>query len=106
MFGLRCPRYEGTLVEEFFDVQRIWAEILQPGALPPMDLLPFLRHVPERWAAWKGVSREVRRRQRNLYYGLAERCGRRIKEDRRNDCFMEYVFDHQEQYNLSDEMLG
>lgn len=84
----------------------MWAGILEPGALPPLDLIPILRYVPERWASWKGISKEVRRLQRKLYFGLVERCRLRIKSDRRNHCFMEYVLENQEKYNMSDEMIG
>lgn len=82
--------------------------MLEPagGRLPPIDFLPILRYVPERWATWKRTSRYIRRRQRNIFFGLADLCRLRIKEEQRNDCFMEYVIDHQQEYSLTDEMLG
>lgn len=93
-------------MEEFFEMERKWTANLEAGALPPLDLLPILRLVPERWAKWKGISREIRECQRNLYFPLVDRGRRRIREDCRNDCFMEYLLDHQERYGLSDEMLA
>ena len=51
-----------------------------------------------------GVSQEARSRQINLNFGPEERCGCRIKGDSRNDCFMEYVLDYQEERNLSDKV--
>lgn len=51
-----------------------------------MDILPILAMVPERWAPWKTLCREVRRLQRKLYFGLLEECEKRLEDDKHTGC--------------------
>jgi len=106
VFGSRSPHHESHVVQEFAAVQRKWDNILEPGATPPIDIFTFLRYVPERWAEWKQRCKEIKRRQQGLYFGLAEACEKRIQEDRRNGCFMEFILDNQDSYRLDKEMIG
>lgn len=106
VFGMRCPRYESSIISDFFQSQRRWEAVLEPGAHPPVDLIPVLKYVPERWASWKTLCRDIRRRQQKLYLGLRDHCEDRIKEKRRNGCFMEDVIDQQEKLGLNREMIG
>ena len=85
---------------------QLWERVLEPGAHPPVDLLPILRHVPERWAPWKTLCREVRQLQRELYFGLLEQSERRIKDDNRNGCFMEDILDKSAKFGMDREMAG
>ncbi|KAJ7660066.1 cytochrome P450 [Mycena rosella] len=41
----------------FFKMLAQFLHILLPGAYPPIDLLPPLRYLPERWAPWFAVCR-------------------------------------------------
>lgn len=86
----------------------MWEEILEPGAQPPVDLLPFLKYVPERFASWKSLVRETRRRQRELYFGLLEECEARISSGTHDgqEAFMDEVVKRQEQLGLTREMTG
>lgn len=88
---------------EFFECQRKWETILGPGGHPPVDVFPFLKYIPERWAAWKGLCREVRSRQRKYYFSLLQHCHERIKSDRRNNSFMEYLLENQKKYDFDEE---
>lgn len=106
VFGIRCPRYESSLISEFFKSQRLWESVLEPGAHPPVDLIPVLKYVPERWASWKTACNDIRKRQQHLYLGLRDRCEDRIREKRRNGCFMEDVIDSHERLGLNREMVG
>ena len=70
-----------------------WSGLLEPGAQPPVDLLPILKYVPSRWAQWKGLCSEIRANQYDLYEGLVAQCERRMERNMRNGCFLESVLD-------------
>lgn len=91
---------------DFFIVQHLWEHALEPGAHPPVDLLPFLNRIPERWAPWKQLCREVRRRQRKLYFGLLEQSENRLHDGNGNGCFMEEVVKTREKYGMDRELSG
>jgi len=106
LFGTRSPKYEGGRVAQFFAAQHEWEHALEPGAHPPMDLIPILKKVPEKWAPWKTLCTKVRTLQRELYFGLLRECEDRIANGTRNDCFMEDVIDRQKEFGMSRELVG
>ncbi|ESK85932.1 cytochrome p450 [Moniliophthora roreri MCA 2997] len=106
LFGKRCPRYESHESRAFYQVEAMWNRALSP-AVPPVDILPFLDHIPERWAWWKGLAKEVRRRQRELYFGLLDECEERMKRGEENGSYMEQVLSgRDESVGLDREMIG
>lgn len=106
LYGKRCPRYETREATAFFEVQHIWEMVLEPGAHPPVDLLPFLKYVPERWAPWKTLCNKTRKMQRALYFGLLAECEERLAKGEENGCFMDEVIKGREQFGLDREMLA
>ncbi|KDQ57266.1 hypothetical protein JAAARDRAFT_35893 [Jaapia argillacea MUCL 33604] len=106
LYGKRCPRYETREATAFFHVQHLWEAALEPGAHPPVDLLPFLRYIPERWAPWKKLCKEVRKLQRELYFGLLGECEDRVWKGEDSGCFMDEVVLRQEEFAMSREMTG
>lgn len=89
-----------------FELLLQYSALLQPGAHPPVDLFPLLKYVPERWAPWKTICKDIRRRQRDMYFGLLSKCEDRMRNGQRNDCFMERVLDRQEEFGLGREAIG
>ncbi|KAF9269296.1 cytochrome P450, partial [Marasmius fiardii PR-910] len=106
VFGKRCPRHDSRETKAFYECNRLFSETLEPGAHPPVDLLPFLNYIPERWALWKRRAREVRRLQRELYFSLVDECEKRIGEGEENGCYMEEVLARQKEFGLTREMIG
>ncbi|EIN10089.1 cytochrome P450 [Punctularia strigosozonata HHB-11173 SS5] len=108
LYGKRAPRYETKETMDFFHVQHLWEHVLEPGAHPPIDILPFLRYTPERWAPWKSLCREVRRLQRELYFGLLEECEQRVADGSADgqESFMDEVVRHRDDLGLTQEMAG
>jgi hypothetical protein len=90
----------------FFEVQHLWEQALAPGAHPPVDLLPVLNYIPERWAPWKRACKEIRRRQRELYFGLYEECEERVAREEENGCYMETVIQKKGEFGMSREVAG
>ncbi|KAJ7657112.1 cytochrome P450 [Mycena rosella] len=68
LYGKRAPRYETPETTAFFKAQHEWELVLKPGATPPVDLIPILKYVPERWAKWKRDCTKTRKLQRDLYW--------------------------------------
>lgn len=132
LFGQRSPRFNTPATEEFFHVQHLWEHALEPGAHPPVDLLPILQkvrpdraystlvsslvdvfglsenagQVPERFAAWKQLCTEVRRLQRKLYFGLLEEVEKRTARGEANGCWMETVCARAEEWSMDRELVG
>ncbi|ELU41976.1 cytochrome P450 oxidoreductase, putative [Rhizoctonia solani AG-1 IA] len=102
----RAPRFETKEVTDFFNAQHSWEEVLEPGAHPPMDLIPILKHVPEALASWKTLCKKTRKLQRDLYFGLLEETERRIANHQENNCFMEQVLARQQEFGMSRELVG
>ncbi|KAK0492068.1 cytochrome P450 [Armillaria luteobubalina] len=76
VYGKRCPRYESPEAKAFYTVNHLWNHALEPGAHPPLDLLPFLRYLP---GSWKDLCEQVKTLQRQLYFGLLDECQTRLQ---------------------------
>lgn len=72
----------------------------------PVDLIPILKYVPERWAPWKQLWRETRRLQRSLYYSFLEHAEQRIQRGTKGGTFIERILDRQEELKLTREMVA
>ncbi|KAH8077890.1 cytochrome P450 [Cristinia sonorae] len=90
-FGVRCPRTDSKVLQEFSQIEHDWERLITPGHHPPIDLIPLLRYVPERWAKWKGISRDLEARFKRLYHGLVETCENRMEREEHNGSFMENI---------------
>ncbi|KAI0076208.1 cytochrome P450 [Panus rudis PR-1116 ss-1] len=106
LFGTRAPSINNPLACRFARVIDMWICILEPGATPPLDLLPFLQYVPECWASWKPKCRQIREDMLALAYGFMNMNVDRIKQGKRVGCFMEDLLDNQESLGLSDEQIA
>ncbi|CAL1701790.1 unnamed protein product [Somion occarium] len=106
VFGIRTPRFQNSVASEFADMEHILEEIFEPGAIPPVDLLPVLQYIPEIWAPWKRTCRELRQKYQKIFSGLRDMCETRMKMNRRNGCFLEDVFNQQEKLGLTKPMIA
>ncbi|KAA1473594.1 cytochrome P450 [Dentipellis sp. KUC8613] len=104
--GVRSPRASSASVVGFYNVIHKWTALMEPGAHPPVDLFPILKHVPERWASWKSLCREIRALQRAVYFGLLDRCETRIANEKQNGSFLEDVLEHLDSYGIDREIAG
>ncbi|KAG8951235.1 hypothetical protein FRC03_012591 [Tulasnella sp. 419] len=105
-FGKRAPQFSTPEVETFFHAEHLWLEVTEPGAQPPVDLIPLLQKVPERFAKWKILCKEVKRLQQGLYFGLLEEVERRTSRGEGNGCWMETVCERAEEWGLSRNMVA
>ncbi|KAK7051623.1 hypothetical protein VNI00_004602 [Paramarasmius palmivorus] len=107
IYGKRCPRPDAREMIAFYEFQHVWTKLASPGTVPPVDKLPILDYIPERWASWKALMREVKQRHRELYFGLFDECERRMSSiDGGNGCFMENLLSRKEEYGMDREQIG
>lgn len=92
---MHCSTSNDPIIEIFFKIQREWEYLLRPGGHPPVDVFTLLKYVPERWAPWKTVCRNIRSAHQKFYYDLLNRCLDRIANDKRNGSYMEYLLDNE-----------
>ncbi|KAF8125396.1 cytochrome P450, partial [Mycena galopus ATCC 62051] len=91
LYGKHAPRYETPETTAFFNAQREWGLILEPGATPPVDLIPILKYVPERWAKWKRDCAKTLKLQRDLYFGLLGETKVTLSGGDENGSYMEEI---------------
>jgi hypothetical protein len=99
-YGKRCPRPDTEEERLFYEGVRLTVQVVSAEG-PPVDLLPILKYVPERWAPWKGICREARTLQRRLYFGLLEETEARLVRGESTGCFMEEVIQRQKDLGMS-----
>ncbi|CAL1706719.1 unnamed protein product [Somion occarium] len=108
LYGIHSPVYENGLVEKFDKFTERLESALKPGNSPPVDMYPFMKYLPEILGPtpWKTRCKEVRKEQREIFFGLLDLVVERMEKNQRNGCFIESVLDRQEQYGLDRELIG
>jgi len=67
------------LIASFYENQKRWCEIFTPGLTPPVDILPFLKYIPECLARWKCTARDVRRKQRKWFHMMLDTAKKELE---------------------------
>ncbi|KAJ7445976.1 cytochrome P450 [Mycena galericulata] len=104
--GKRAPRYETPETTAFFHVTHEYTSLLDIGATPPVDMIPLLKLVPERWAKWKRDCKNVRALHRALYFGLVDEAAERVRSGGENGSYIEEVLARQDEFGMDREMTG
>ncbi|KAI0184172.1 cytochrome P450 [Xylaria flabelliformis] len=106
VFGTRAKELrDNTVIKRFFDVQDDWSDVMAPGFVPPYDIFPFLKYVPEfltPWQGWKQKVYAVGQNQHAMYREMAERVRERMAQGQSKECFMQKLLDGQENDGYSD----
>ena len=102
VYGVRGTR---ALTDRFFEIQDEWAGMLDMGAMPPLDVFPWLKHVPSvmtPWPRWKERSAELGRAQSGFYKGLFERGKEMVIKGGMGDTFLATLLERQEKEGFTD----
>ncbi|KAJ8122063.1 hypothetical protein ONZ43_g1645 [Nemania bipapillata] len=109
VYGIRAKDFsDNSHVNRFFDLMADWAVITSPGCIPPVDIFPFLKYVPEfltPWRGWKQRVQSVGQKQHALYRELAAGVRERMAHGRSRECFMLDLLRRQEKDGYSDTDL-
>ena len=78
--GHRGAQKDKNLTKLFYDNQKNWLDLLNPGSAPPVGMFPLLKYVPEILGArWKGKARELRKNQLMFYYMMLDSAKEELK---------------------------
>ncbi|KAI1811693.1 cytochrome P450 [Poronia punctata] len=109
-FGKRGRAYvDGSELKRFFEVERDWALVIAPNFVPPYDIFPFLKFVPDfltPWRGWKKMTRSVGERQRALYRELLLGVRERMAQGKGEECFLADGLRQQEKTGYTDVDLA
>jgi cytochrome P450 len=94
IYGIRTENTEVEHMRDLYEVMEKWSVIMETGATPPVDLIPFLNYLPE-WMLgnWKSRAREVSRGMNALYARLVDRVLKRRAKSENRGCLLDYVLD-------------
>lgn len=106
VFGQRGEAFQSEKVQALYDVQNRFTALLEPGATPPVDALPFLKYLPEFATPWKKTARAIRRDQRALYFKLMGDTTDRMVQGKSTGCFMEKLIQNQDKSGLDSEHVA
>lgn len=65
--GHRGAQKDKDLTKLFYNNQKNWLELLNPGSAPPVGMFPVLKYVPAFLAKWKGQAAALRKNQQYFY---------------------------------------
>ncbi|KAL4259996.1 cytochrome P450 family protein [Pleurotus pulmonarius] len=101
IYGKSIPHYAGSKAELFFEGTKCINELVAPFDHPPLDFFPILRHVPERWAPWKTLSKKTKRIRDSFDQDLFLQCEEAVQSGKRPVCFVENVLDTKVELGVS-----
>lgn len=80
--GHRGAQKDQKLIDLFYDNQKNWLELLDPGLAPPVGMFPILKYFPSFLAKWKGKAANVRKNQQYFFYMMLK-CAKDELENHR-----------------------
>ena len=107
VYGLRSKDIDSQYMKRFEVLLRQWAEINAFGATPPVDVVPILDWVPERFLGnWKSRARVVHDEMQSLYDGLHKLVLSRRQRVGSTNSIIDRVLDQREKNPLTDHQIS
>ncbi|KAJ4993526.1 cytochrome P450, partial [Stagonosporopsis vannaccii] len=78
--GHRGAQKDKELIDLFYDNQKNWLELLDPGSAPPVGMFPILKYFPSFLAKWKGKAANVRKNQQYFFYMMLKCAKEELKD--------------------------
>ncbi|KXJ84916.1 cytochrome P450 [Microdochium bolleyi] len=105
-YGLRSESYSTSHVIELYDIIDRFSTLLEPGALPPVDIFPLLRLLPESWFGnWVQKCTAIRLRMKKLYSGVLSKVLDRRRAHITRSSAIDYVLDRQDSLSMTQNQL-
>jgi hypothetical protein len=105
ILGVRMPRANTPFFLEIWKMVEWRVYMSAPTSYPPIDIFPFLKWLPERFASWKTACRELYQLQRGLLERMVQPVKDRLARDEGNGCFMETLYQRAKEWDLDEEAL-
>ncbi|KAF2626696.1 cytochrome P450 21 [Macroventuria anomochaeta] len=80
--GHRGAQKDKNLTKLFYDNQKNWLELLNPGSAPPIGMFPILKYVPAFLVKWKGQAKALRQNQQYFYYMMLNSAKDELKRSK------------------------
>ena len=107
VYGIRSPSIHGKYLVRFEKLLSNWAAINAFGATPPVDVIPILNWVPERFLGnWKSRAKVVHDEMRALYDGLHELVLRRRQRSGSTNSVIDRLLDQQNEAPLTKHQIS
>ncbi|KAH7130812.1 putative cytochrome P450 [Dendryphion nanum] len=96
IYGIRTRNTRTKHMRDLYRIMEDWSRVMETGATPPVDLIPWLKYLPQSlWGNWKNRAKDVGRGMDELYKELADRVRQRRANGTRAGCLMDHVLDQQ-----------
>ena len=107
MFGIRSASPDVSHLVDLYEMMEEWSKVMETGATPPVDTLPILKWVPERFFGyWITRSRNVGIAMDALYGRMVSRVKQRRLKIASRGSFLDGVLDQQEKLGLTQNELN
>lgn len=103
-FGQSVVNIHSPETETFVQNAHDFNHIMGIGVTPPLDLIPILKYIPERWAWWKTACRDIKARHRVYYGKLMKPCQDRAVSGAESRCFIQSVLEKKQELGITDHM--
>ncbi|USP74116.1 hypothetical protein yc1106_01390 [Curvularia clavata] len=101
-YGIRTPTVDTKHMVQIGKVMSNTTKLLQPGGLPPLDIFPFLRYVPQRLlGSWRDKIDETHKELNDLHLGHLDLVLERRARKGRVECFADRLIEQQKSLELN-----
>jgi cytochrome P450 family 619 len=111
LFGIRTPSCDTVHMRELYEIMERWSQLMETGATPPVDILPWLKWVPQQWLGhWVDRSLDVGRGMKNLYGAMRRKVIEASQQHTRSSrsrpvSFLDHVLSLQKKVGLTDNQV-
>jgi len=109
-------------MQRLYDLMENWSKIMETGgkslhgrsvnmliavtATPPVDIFPFLHHIPEKvFGMWRSRATDVQQEMNKLYSDMIQHVVKRREASGSKDSFMDIVLDQNDKLGLNNHQL-
>ncbi|EXJ63278.1 uncharacterized protein A1O5_11599 [Cladophialophora psammophila CBS 110553] len=106
LYGLRTPTVRTPHMHRLYDAMEHFSHVMETGAMPPIDIYPFLKFVPQRLLGnWVSRANETHQKMHQLYIDLLAVVKQRRQKQGGKSSLMDRVLDKEEKLNLSNHQI-
>ncbi|KAG8915144.1 hypothetical protein FRC02_004656, partial [Tulasnella sp. 418] len=99
--GVRIPFTSSPLRDKFFHIYHLINEVTEPGHTPPVDLIPILNYLPDRFAMnWKARCDAIRQQLDDVLHVMVTGVEQRLREGRSVGCHLELMLQNAEEWQF------
>ncbi|KAH8693657.1 putative cytochrome P450 [Talaromyces proteolyticus] len=106
LYGVRSPSYESTQLKLLYEIMDHFTTVMEPGAMPPVDIYPWLKYIPERFLRnWVSRATQVKHEMHFLYESFLQHIIRRREEQGSKDSFLDKILDNNGKPNFTHNQM-